>query len=108
MPDFSGSAWPLIALPSVFYDEMMSLRREAFEPMMESGELVVRYRARRTYSRRTTEATRESPFLPLHVAQRDGTYLHHPNVPTAVWAVSLCMPKPASVPRIDSDPKEMA
>lgn len=33
--------------------------REAFEPMMESGELVVRYRARRTYSRRTTEATRE-------------------------------------------------
>ncbi|XP_073673951.1 tyrosine-protein kinase receptor UFO [Garra rufa] len=30
---------------------------EAFEPMMESGELVVRYRARRTYSRRTTEAT---------------------------------------------------
>lgn len=34
--------------------------REAFEPMMESGELVVRYRARRTYSRRTTEATRES------------------------------------------------
>uniref|UniRef100_A0A672IW69 receptor protein-tyrosine kinase n=1 Tax=Salarias fasciatus TaxID=181472 RepID=A0A672IW69_SALFA len=29
----------------------------AFEPMMESGELVVRYRARRTYSRRTTEAT---------------------------------------------------
>lgn len=71
MPDFSGSVWPLIALPSVFYD--VSVRREAFEPMMESGELVVRYRARRTYSRRTTEATRESPFLPLHVTQRDGT-----------------------------------
>lgn len=33
---------------------------EAFEPMMESGELVVRYRARRTYSRRTNEATCES------------------------------------------------
>uniref|UniRef100_A0A672IYP0 receptor protein-tyrosine kinase n=1 Tax=Salarias fasciatus TaxID=181472 RepID=A0A672IYP0_SALFA len=33
------------------------IHREAFEPMMESGELVVRYRARRTYSRRTTEAT---------------------------------------------------
>uniref|UniRef100_A0A8D3CZQ4 receptor protein-tyrosine kinase n=1 Tax=Scophthalmus maximus TaxID=52904 RepID=A0A8D3CZQ4_SCOMX len=33
---------------------------EAFEPMMESGELVVRYRARRTYSRRTTEATLNS------------------------------------------------
>uniref|UniRef100_A0A8C4EKB7 receptor protein-tyrosine kinase n=1 Tax=Dicentrarchus labrax TaxID=13489 RepID=A0A8C4EKB7_DICLA len=32
----------------------------AFEPMMESGELVVRYRARRTYSRRTTEATLNS------------------------------------------------
>ncbi|XP_041090441.1 tyrosine-protein kinase receptor UFO-like isoform X2 [Polyodon spathula] len=30
---------------------------EAFEPMMERGELVVRYRARRSYSRRTTEAT---------------------------------------------------
>ncbi|KAG9348368.1 hypothetical protein JZ751_002103 [Albula glossodonta] len=30
---------------------------EAFEPMMESGELVVRYRARRSYSRRTNEAT---------------------------------------------------
>ncbi|KAG7479604.1 tyrosine-protein kinase receptor UFO [Solea senegalensis] len=33
---------------------------EAFEPMMESGELVVRYRARRSYSRRTTEATLNS------------------------------------------------
>ncbi|XP_036392888.1 tyrosine-protein kinase receptor UFO-like [Megalops cyprinoides] len=33
---------------------------EAFEPMMESGELVVRYRARRTYSRRTNEATLNS------------------------------------------------
>ncbi|CAL8352098.1 unnamed protein product [Lota lota] len=33
---------------------------EAFEPMMESGEMVVRYRARRTYSRRTTEATLNS------------------------------------------------
>nr|XP_057935431.1 tyrosine-protein kinase receptor UFO [Doryrhamphus excisus] len=30
---------------------------DAFEPMMESGELVVRYRARRSYSRRSTEAT---------------------------------------------------
>ncbi|MGH0170911.1 UNVERIFIED_CONTAM: hypothetical protein FKN15_069417 [Acipenser sinensis] len=34
-----------------------SVRREAFEPMMARGELVVRYRARRSYSRRTTEAT---------------------------------------------------
>uniref|UniRef100_A0A8C6LVM0 AXL receptor tyrosine kinase n=1 Tax=Nothobranchius furzeri TaxID=105023 RepID=A0A8C6LVM0_NOTFU len=33
---------------------------EAFEPMMERGELVVRYRARRSYSRRTTEATLNS------------------------------------------------
>uniref|UniRef100_A0A8C5D057 receptor protein-tyrosine kinase n=1 Tax=Gadus morhua TaxID=8049 RepID=A0A8C5D057_GADMO len=33
---------------------------DAFEPMMESGEMVVRYRARRTYSRRTTEATLNS------------------------------------------------
>ncbi|XP_041092180.1 LOW QUALITY PROTEIN: tyrosine-protein kinase receptor UFO-like [Polyodon spathula] len=31
--------------------------KEAFEPMTERGELVVRYRARRSYSRRTTEAT---------------------------------------------------
>uniref|UniRef100_A0A8C2XQX2 receptor protein-tyrosine kinase n=1 Tax=Cyclopterus lumpus TaxID=8103 RepID=A0A8C2XQX2_CYCLU len=38
----------------------MHVCREAFEPMMESGELVVRYRARRTYSRRTTEATLNS------------------------------------------------
>uniref|UniRef100_A0A8C9TLJ5 receptor protein-tyrosine kinase n=1 Tax=Scleropages formosus TaxID=113540 RepID=A0A8C9TLJ5_SCLFO len=30
---------------------------EAFEPMMQRGELVVRYQARRTYSRRTNEAT---------------------------------------------------
>lgn len=47
------------------------IHREAFEPMMESGELVVRYRARRTYSRRTTEATCEFPSLPLHVTQKD-------------------------------------
>uniref|UniRef100_A0A667Y685 receptor protein-tyrosine kinase n=1 Tax=Myripristis murdjan TaxID=586833 RepID=A0A667Y685_9TELE len=33
---------------------------EAFESMMESGGPVVRYRARRTYSRRTTEATLNS------------------------------------------------
>lgn len=33
--------------------------------MMESGELVVRYRARRTYSRRTNEATREPDSI-LH------------------------------------------
>ncbi|XP_061683292.1 tyrosine-protein kinase receptor UFO [Syngnathoides biaculeatus] len=33
---------------------------DAFEPMMQSGELVVRYRARRSYSRRTTEATLNS------------------------------------------------
>uniref|UniRef100_H3BEV2 receptor protein-tyrosine kinase n=1 Tax=Latimeria chalumnae TaxID=7897 RepID=H3BEV2_LATCH len=30
---------------------------EAFEPMMESGELVVRYRVKKSYGRRTTEAT---------------------------------------------------
>lgn len=55
--------------------------REAFEPMMESGELVVRYRARRTYSRRTTEATREFPLsLPLHVPKKYDT---------------LCLPVPA-------------
>lgn len=31
--------------------------REVFEPTMERGELVVRYRVRKSYSRRTTEAT---------------------------------------------------
>lgn len=31
--------------------------REVFEPAVERGELVVRYRARKSYSRRTTEAT---------------------------------------------------
>uniref|UniRef100_UPI00398ED89B tyrosine-protein kinase receptor UFO n=1 Tax=Pristiophorus japonicus TaxID=55135 RepID=UPI00398ED89B len=30
---------------------------EAFEPMIERGELVVRYRVKKSYSRRTTEAT---------------------------------------------------
>ncbi|XP_028652499.1 tyrosine-protein kinase receptor UFO isoform X2 [Erpetoichthys calabaricus] len=33
---------------------------EAFEPMMERGELVVRYRAQRSYCRRTMEATLNS------------------------------------------------
>ncbi|XP_036380293.1 tyrosine-protein kinase receptor UFO-like isoform X2 [Megalops cyprinoides] len=33
---------------------------EAFQPMMDGGELVVRYRARRSYSRRSTEATLNS------------------------------------------------
>lgn len=40
--------------------------------MMESGELVVRYRARRTYSRRTTEATCEFTPLLLQAAQNNG------------------------------------
>ena len=33
------------------------LPREVFEPTVERGELVVRYRVRKSYSRRTTEAT---------------------------------------------------
>ncbi|XP_004479965.1 tyrosine-protein kinase receptor UFO isoform X1 [Dasypus novemcinctus] len=33
---------------------------EAFEPIVERGELVVRYRVRKSYSRRTTEATLNS------------------------------------------------
>uniref|UniRef100_A0A4W4E0X3 receptor protein-tyrosine kinase n=1 Tax=Electrophorus electricus TaxID=8005 RepID=A0A4W4E0X3_ELEEL len=55
-----------IAMAALMAVYMAKLRRketrfgEAFEPMMESGELVVRYRARRTYSRRTTEATLNS------------------------------------------------
>lgn len=31
--------------------------REVFQPTVERGELVVRYRVRKSYSRRTTEAT---------------------------------------------------
>ncbi|KAK1790125.1 hypothetical protein P4O66_013956, partial [Electrophorus voltai] len=55
-----------IAMAALMAVYMAKLRQketrfgEAFEPMMESGELVVRYRARRTYSRRTTEATLNS------------------------------------------------
>ncbi|TRY59455.1 hypothetical protein DNTS_002180 [Danionella cerebrum] len=54
---------------------------EAFEPMMERGELVVRYRARRTYSRRTTEATRYNsrpPYdTPRPMAQSNTTQRQH-------------------------------
>lgn len=42
------------ALPS---PPLCSLPREVFEPTVERGELVVRYRVRKSYSRRTTEAT---------------------------------------------------
>ncbi|KAM6973768.1 tyrosine-protein kinase receptor UFO [Aplochiton taeniatus] len=69
-PAFSWHWWYVvmavaaaIALATLTAVYVAKLRRketrfgEAFEPMMESGELVVRYRARRTYSRRTTEAT---------------------------------------------------
>lgn len=58
-----------IVLAALFHTNCPCICREAFEPMMESGELVVRYRARRTYSRRTTEATCEFPSLPLLDAQ---------------------------------------
>ncbi|KPP64862.1 hypothetical protein Z043_116755, partial [Scleropages formosus] len=49
---------------------------EAFQPMEDGGELVVRYRARRSYGRRTTEATLEvhQPnryvLCPQHETQR--------------------------------------
>uniref|UniRef100_A0AAR2L4K9 receptor protein-tyrosine kinase n=1 Tax=Pygocentrus nattereri TaxID=42514 RepID=A0AAR2L4K9_PYGNA len=72
-PKFSWHWWYVvmaitvaIALAVLMAVYVAKLRRketrfgEAFEPMMESGELVVRYRARRTYSRRTTEATLNS------------------------------------------------
>ncbi|XP_036411987.1 tyrosine-protein kinase receptor UFO [Colossoma macropomum] len=73
LPVFSWHWWYVvmaiavaIALAVLMAVYVAKLRRketrfgEAFEPMMESGELVVRYRARRTYSRRTTEATLNS------------------------------------------------
>uniref|UniRef100_A0A8C2INM7 receptor protein-tyrosine kinase n=1 Tax=Cyprinus carpio TaxID=7962 RepID=A0A8C2INM7_CYPCA len=72
-PAFSWHWWYVVmaiaaavALAVLLAVYMTRLRRketrfgEAFEPMMESGELVVRYRARRTYSRRTAEATLNS------------------------------------------------
>ncbi|KAF6718182.1 Tyrosine-protein kinase receptor UFO [Oryzias melastigma] len=72
-PAFSWHWWYVVmaiagavAIAALLAVYVAKLRRketrfgEAFEPMMESGELVVRYRARRTYSRRTTEATLNS------------------------------------------------
>uniref|UniRef100_A0A8D0AKQ0 receptor protein-tyrosine kinase n=1 Tax=Sander lucioperca TaxID=283035 RepID=A0A8D0AKQ0_SANLU len=72
-PAFSWHWWYVVmaiagavSIAVLFAVYVAKLRRketrfgEAFEPMMESGELVVRYRARRTYSRRTTEATLNS------------------------------------------------
>ncbi|KAI3354022.1 hypothetical protein L3Q82_018584 [Scortum barcoo] len=60
-----AGAVSIAVLMAVYVAKLRRARRrasgaEAFEPMMESGELVVRYRARRTYSRRTTEATLNS------------------------------------------------
>lgn len=67
---------------------------------MESGELVVRYRARRTYSRRTTEATREFPSLSRPCMLLSKTTLRMP--PT-----SLSVPEPVAGPRRDSDTKHL-
>ncbi|XP_077467851.1 tyrosine-protein kinase receptor UFO [Stigmatopora argus] len=55
-----------VALGALMTVYIAKLRRketrfgDVFEPMMQSGELVVRYRARRSYSRRSTEATLNS------------------------------------------------
>lgn len=57
--------------------------------MMESGELVVRYRARRTYSRRTTEATCEFLYFGMFSEM-------------TVVSPENNVPKPASVPRLDN------
>ncbi|XP_064208557.1 tyrosine-protein kinase receptor UFO isoform X1 [Anguilla rostrata] len=43
---------------------------EAFQPMMDGGELVVRYRARRSYSRRSTEATLNSLVISDELKQK--------------------------------------
>lgn len=65
--------------------------------MMESGELVVRYRARRTYSRRTTEATCEFLTLPPPTCSEQLHFKYlRPVVPAAVGDVPLCMQQPAS------------
>ncbi|XP_057684797.1 tyrosine-protein kinase receptor UFO-like [Corythoichthys intestinalis] len=73
LPAFSWHWWYVVmamtgavALGALMAVYVAKLRRketrfgDAFEPMMQSGELVVRYRARRSYSRRTTEATLNS------------------------------------------------
>ncbi|XP_077396360.1 tyrosine-protein kinase receptor UFO [Festucalex cinctus] len=72
-PAFSWHWWYVVmaatgavALGALMVVYVAKLRRketrfgDVFEPMMQSGELVVRYRARRSYSRRTTEATLNS------------------------------------------------
>ncbi|KAJ8266584.1 hypothetical protein GJAV_G00132180 [Gymnothorax javanicus] len=43
---------------------------EVFQPMMDGGELVVRYRARRSYSRRSTEATLNSLVISDELKQK--------------------------------------
>uniref|UniRef100_A0A8C9WT21 receptor protein-tyrosine kinase n=1 Tax=Scleropages formosus TaxID=113540 RepID=A0A8C9WT21_SCLFO len=43
---------------------------EAFQPMEDGGELVVRYRARRSYGRRTTEATLNSLVISDELKQK--------------------------------------
>ncbi|XP_010790728.1 tyrosine-protein kinase receptor UFO-like, partial [Notothenia coriiceps] len=60
---------------------------EAFEPMMESGELVVRYRARRTYSRRTTEATYDTTVVRL-VSNNDETAYREEVEHLAEWCAN--------------------
>uniref|UniRef100_A0A3Q3A6T4 receptor protein-tyrosine kinase n=1 Tax=Kryptolebias marmoratus TaxID=37003 RepID=A0A3Q3A6T4_KRYMA len=72
-PAFSWHWWYVVmaiagavAIAALMAVYVAKLRRketrfgEVFEPMMDRGELVVRYRARRSYSRRTTEATLNS------------------------------------------------
>ncbi|KAM4743295.1 tyrosine-protein kinase receptor UFO [Anableps anableps] len=72
-PTFSWHWWYVVmavacavALAILLAVYVAKLRRketrfgEAFEPMMERGQLVVRYRARRSYSRRPLEATLNS------------------------------------------------
>lgn len=72
-PSFSWHWWYVVmgitgtvALAVLLAVYVAKLRRketrfgEAFEPMMERGQLVVRYRARRSYSRRPLEATLNS------------------------------------------------
>ncbi|XP_063287381.1 tyrosine-protein kinase receptor UFO isoform X2 [Pelobates fuscus] len=69
-PTFSGHWWYVVlAIAVAFLSAILvvlflaRLRKketrygEAFEPTVEQGELVVRYRVKKSYSRRTTEAT---------------------------------------------------
>uniref|UniRef100_A0A8C9TXM3 receptor protein-tyrosine kinase n=1 Tax=Scleropages formosus TaxID=113540 RepID=A0A8C9TXM3_SCLFO len=67
---FTDSVVVYIVLTSVRVCVRASCSSEAFQPMEDGGELVVRYRARRSYGRRTTEATLNSLVISDELKQK--------------------------------------